>query len=113
MENMNIENAINQVIPFVIKGVIFIGIIVILQGITIAIYSFAKKKRNNMEIGKYLGYAVGLGVLTSFSGLILSYILHFEPDFSSYKHSVPITYIVSVLTFYLFVTISKGDKKSN
>lgn len=106
----NIETVANTMIPNMVKGIILIGILVSLISITIAIYSYLRKKQSSKEIKKYLVYTFGIGALCSLSGLLINFIASYDIDFNSYKYSIPLGYILSLVTFFL---LAKVDSKKN
>ena len=98
----NLENTVNVMFPVITKMVIFIGLILCLLSITIAVYRYLRKKQSLKEIKTYLLYAFGGGVLVIVSGLLMNFIMCFDINFSSYKHSVLIVYVISLVVYFLF-----------
>lgn len=106
----NIETLSNTMIPHMVKSVILVGIIVCLISVTIAVYSYLRKKQSLKEIKTYLSYTFGIGIMVSISGLLVNFIANFDISFSSYKHSIPVGYIVSLVVFLL---LAKINNKTN
>ena len=96
-------------IPLVVKGVIWIGIIVCLISVTIAVFSCLGKKQSLKEIKTYLGYTFGIGILVSLSGLLVHFIVNFDINFDSFKRSIPVGYIVTLVIFCLLLTFFNRD----
>lgn len=106
----NLENAVNGMIPIITKGVILIGITLCLLSVTIALYRFIKRKQSLKEIGVYLIYTSGIGILVSISGILINFIANFDIDFSTYKYSIPLGYVISLVVFLLFMNITNTKK---
>lgn len=107
METSNFET---MAITIMVKGSIPIGIVMCLMGVTIAAYRYFFRKRPLKEIGSYLGYTVGLGILVVLSGPLVSFIAGFDMDhidFSSYKRIIPIAYIVALFWFLITKNLRK------
>jgi len=84
------------------KGIILIGIIACLVSITVATYSCLFKKQSKKEVLSYLKATLGIGVLVALSGVLVNSLANFDIDFSSYKRSIPIGYIISLFVFFTF-----------
>lgn len=102
----NIETLTNTMIPHMIKYAILVGIIVCLISVTIAAYSYLRKKQSLKEIMTYLSYAFGIGVMIILSGFIVNFIANYDISFSSFKHYIPVGYIVSLVIFLLLAKIT-------
>ena len=64
-----------------------------------------KKKQSLKEIMAYLSHTFGIGIILSLSGFIINYIANYDISFISYKHSIPIGYIVSLVILLLLTKI--------
>lgn len=106
----NIENLANTIIPHMVKGIILIGAVMCLTSVTIAGYSYLRKKQTLKEIKTYLSYTFGTGILCSLSGLLVNFIVNFDISFSSYKYSIPAGYILSLV---VFISLAKNYNKTN
>lgn len=106
----NLENTANMMLPIITKGAILIGVILCLLSITIAIYSYLRKKQSLKEIKTYLRYTLGTGALVSVSGLLVNFIARFDIDFASYTHIIPVGYVISLAVYFLFINIC--DKRN-
>lgn len=106
----NLENTANVMLSVITKGAILIGLIVCLSSITIAVYSYLRKKQSLKEIKTYLLYTLGSGVLVSVLGLLVNFIACFDINFSSYKYSVPVGYVISLVVFFSFVNTYNKSK---
>lgn len=98
----NLENTVNVMLPVFTKMVILIGLILCLSSITIAVYRYLRKKQSLKEIKTYLLYAFGGGVLVIVSGLLVNLIMCFDINFSSYKHSILVGYVISLIVYFIF-----------
>lgn len=105
-----IENVADQVFPLMTKGIILIGIIMVLLGITIVLYSLITKKMTRKNIGQYLLYTAGGGVLACMSGLTVYFLFNYEFDFTSYRYSIPVGYILSLSIFLLLINANNINK---
>lgn len=106
----NLEYQVNVLLPSITKGTILIGLILCLSSITIAVYKYLRKKQSLKEIKTYLFYTLGSGALVSISGLLVNFIACFDIDFSSYKHSVPVGYVISLVVFFSFMNTCNKSK---
>lgn len=100
MENMNstnLKNVADQILPFIIKSIISIGIAIVLLGITLVLYNHIKQKSGN---AKSIFKVIGVGISITISGLLVNNIYHFKFETSSYNHSVPIVYIILLLLMF-------------
>lgn len=107
----NLENIMNQLLPKFIYIVILSGILIILLSISIAIYSLVKRKQTVKDIKWYLFCTLHLGILIIFSGVLVSFMVNFEIDYSGYKQSIPFGYIASMITFLLLSNIVNKRKR--
>ena len=106
----NLENTVNVMLPVITKMVILIGLILCLSSITIAVYRYLRKKQSLKEIKTYLLYAFGGGVLVIVPDLLVNLIMCFDINFSSYKHSVPVGYVISLVLVVVFYTLNMNQK---
>lgn len=106
----NLENAINGTIPIITKGVILIGITLCLLSVTIALCRFIKQKQSLKEIGVYLIHTSGIGILVSISGILINFIANFDIEFSTYKYSIPLGYVITLVVFLLLTNIINTEK---
>ena len=104
----NIENFANTMIPSMVKFIILMGVILCLTSITIAVYHYFTKNRSLKEIKTYFSHTFGLGIMLSLSGVLVNFIANFDISLSSYKCSVPVGYIVSLVMYLLFVNKKKN-----
>lgn len=100
----NIEQ-VAQIVPYILNGLIIMGVAVILIGITVAIYRFITHKRN--AISKDLCSSILMGVSTIVAGFAGEFLFHYKPDFSSYRSAVPIAYIVCFLLYFAILNMGK------
>ena len=107
----NIETLTNTMIPYMIKYVILVGIIVCLISVTIAFnaYSYLRKKQSLKDLMTHLSYTLGIGVMISLSGFIVNYIANYDISFSSFKHEIPVGYIVSLVILLLAKITNKTN----
>ena len=101
----NIEIVANTMIPNMVKGIILIGIIVCLISITVAVYSYLSKKQSLKVIISYLSSTFGISVLVILSGLLVNFLANFDINFSSYKQTIPVGYIISLVGFFLLAKV--------
>ena len=95
-----IENVANQIIPYIIRFTITIGIAIILVETTIMLYCLLKGNNKLKRTKKDFINFISAGILTVLSGLLINFLSHYKLDFSSYKHSIPSVYtIVLIITF--------------
>ena len=106
----NLENKIQVITPIFIKGLILVGITVCLLSITLAIYSFLKKKQTLKEIGSYMLYTFGGGTIVSLFGLLVNFTANFNIDFISYRYTIPLAYIISLITFLSLIHIANNKQ---
>lgn len=115
-ELTTLGSAVNKIMPLMIKGLFIVGIAVIVSGMVIAIWNFIMKK-SRKEIGRQLLYTMGAGLLAILSGVITSFMFHYEPDFgigsmnSSVKWSIIILILILVLTNIIYNRVSCTSKK--
>ena len=103
--------AMNVFVPMV-KYVAFVGIIVCLVSITVATYSFLKRKKTFKEILTYLRYTFVPGLILNLSLALASFVFRFEIDFSSFKQDIFPAYMVSLFTIVVFRIISNYSEES-
>jgi len=101
----NLENITSTLIPNITERMILIGAILCLLSITVVCFRLLTKKMTLREAGRYLLYTLGIGILIIASCIGINFIFHFDIDFNSYKYSVPVGYIASLLIFTLLANI--------
>ena len=101
------NNIFNEIIPFMIKFAVYLGILLILIGITIMIYTFVSSLNRESEI--YL-HIIKSGVSTLLVGVIFNFLVSYEIEYDSFKFSVPCGYFIFLIIF-LFVIGAKKSKK--
>lgn len=112
MENSisNMENVLYNISPAITKGMILLGLIIILTGIINYAYMLLKKKQGIKECVKKCICVSGTGMLISSTGFLFNYIIHFNTSFISEGFNIK-TYIICVaISFVAVFTLSKEQK---
>lgn len=106
MENSNIENIMNEFMPFAIKGLVLVGIVVFIIGMVNAIYRILKHK----DELKPAVYTILMGGLISFSAVVTDFMCHFEINYSSFKWQIPFASFLGIGIWV--VLLRNGTEKS-
>ena len=111
MEVNKLENVMNQLFPVMTGFVTLIGILIVLGGGSIAIWKCIKEKRSLKEVQPFLFSTFCTGTLLVLSGVILNFIAGYEIDYSSYKRSIPLGYIITLIVFVAGRKMVKQNEK--
>lgn len=99
--------------PYAINMLFLLGTSVVLAGIVIGIYKIMKKKGGF----RCMRYTIGSGILISLSSLLISFITHFDIDYSACKQKNLYFTIIEILLYIIGLNlinkfpVNKEDKK--
>lgn len=111
-----IENFQNELIPFVLQFSIITGLGVVVVGLIITIYGTFKHKFASLKDALYYYFmTVGVGLLVSVSGTLISTIANMNINTSVYKKTLPPSVIVAliVLAFCFLITKPKNENDND
>lgn len=95
MERQELEG----ILLYITKLLILFGLVVILIGLTMAIYYAITKRRDNKWKESFWTVIFGLSIIIA--GMLLSYMIGYEPDYTSYGRSIPKWYIPFLMGYIL------------
>lgn len=94
------RQALEGLLSFIPEVLILFGLVVILIGLTMAInYAITKKQGKKW---KELFWTIILGLSIIIAGILLSYMIGYEPDYTSYGRSIPKWYIPFLMGYILY-----------
>lgn len=100
----NIENSLNNISPFIIRGLVLVGIVIASIGIVVACYKIVKRKK---ELRSTVYMILG-GSITSLLGVITNAICSVDIEYSSFEWQIPTACIAGVVLAIIFC--SRLDK---
>lgn len=110
MNTTNLENAVNQLMPNVLKAGMLILVVLGLVMLTVAIIRYVKKDITSKELTKDILIAVGTCLIGLLMKVLIPYVATYEVDYSTpYKLSFPALYFI-ILFVWAIVASGRGDK---
>lgn len=111
-----IENFQNELIPFMLQFSIIAGLGVMFVGLIITVYGIFKHKFASLKDAlHYYFMTVGVGLLVSVSGTLISTMVNMDVNTSVYKRALPPSVVIAlvVLAFCFLITKPKNEDSND
>ena len=106
MEQSVMKHVMNMLFPYMLNLIIFAGIVFVLTGITVGIYSYIKQ----IDISpKRYFITLGIGALVLLSAILICVIKNFMIYEGKIKSLLPTGYILTMVIF--FILYKKQNKE--
>lgn len=108
----NLEIMADSIGCYIIKGMVYGGIILFLIGVSMLLYGLLLKKRTLKSVLVRFGCTSGAGIFICLSALLVNYVAHYENSFASFKRTVPIGYIIAIIIWCGYLFLRKNEEKN-
>ena len=110
-----IENVQNELIPLVLQFSILVGLGVMIVGLIITVYGILKHKFASLKDAlHYYFMTVGMGLMVSVSGTLISTMANMDVNTSVYKKALPPSVVTAlILLAFCFLMTKPKNEDSN